>query len=199
MTNDRGMPGRVPREMLAFVAEGAPTFEMHKVTLPDAPAGAFEQRFDGPAARPGSNGPRQQQRLSRLHRGGAGGRRRWPAAGRRRPGATCSTSCRRPCATSELVGRTWPHEGGWAYRLGRPTGRRSSEASSPASDEASFWSVWPGVARRLRLRRRALLASSAAGSPRRPSRRPGLRVRPRRHGADRRPRSLLRAASLSPT
>jgi acyl-CoA thioesterase FadM len=45
MTNGRGVPTRVPQEMMDFVADSASTFEMLKVALPPAPADAAERRF----------------------------------------------------------------------------------------------------------------------------------------------------------
>jgi acyl-ACP thioesterase len=45
MTNERGMPTRVPEEMLAFIADEAATFEMLKVALPATPPDAAELRF----------------------------------------------------------------------------------------------------------------------------------------------------------
>lgn len=46
MTNARGMPTRVPDEMLQFVADHASTFEMLKVCLPPTPSDAAERLFD---------------------------------------------------------------------------------------------------------------------------------------------------------
>ncbi len=45
MTNERGVPTRVPEEMLRFVSTDTATFEMMKVALPATPPGAFEQDF----------------------------------------------------------------------------------------------------------------------------------------------------------
>jgi acyl-CoA thioesterase FadM len=42
MTNARGVPTRVPEEMLRFIEDGSTTFEMRKVCLPPTPAGAHE-------------------------------------------------------------------------------------------------------------------------------------------------------------
>jgi acyl-ACP thioesterase len=45
MTNERGMPTRVPEEMIAFITDEAATFEMLKVVLPPTPPDAVELRF----------------------------------------------------------------------------------------------------------------------------------------------------------
>ncbi|MGZ6315502.1 MAG: acyl-ACP thioesterase domain-containing protein, partial [Candidatus Limnocylindrales bacterium] len=43
MTNERGIPTRVPQEFQKFVAADAPTFELHKVVLAPTPPQAFER------------------------------------------------------------------------------------------------------------------------------------------------------------
>ncbi len=45
MTNERGIPTRVPEEMLKFMADEAATFEMLKVALPATPPDAVALRF----------------------------------------------------------------------------------------------------------------------------------------------------------
>jgi acyl-CoA thioesterase FadM len=45
MTNERGVPTRVPQEMMDFVADTASTFEMLKVALPPLPPEAAERKF----------------------------------------------------------------------------------------------------------------------------------------------------------
>jgi medium-chain acyl-[acyl-carrier-protein] hydrolase len=45
MTNDRGVPTRVPEEMMKFVADPGATFELLKLSLPAAPSGAYETGF----------------------------------------------------------------------------------------------------------------------------------------------------------
>ncbi|MFI5260072.1 MAG: acyl-[acyl-carrier-protein] thioesterase, partial [Candidatus Limnocylindrales bacterium] len=45
LTNDRGAPTRVPKEMLEFIADRSSSFEMLKVALPETPPDAAEQRF----------------------------------------------------------------------------------------------------------------------------------------------------------
>jgi acyl-CoA thioesterase FadM len=45
MTNARGLPTRVPEEMMAFIGDSASTFEMLKVALPAMPAEAAERKF----------------------------------------------------------------------------------------------------------------------------------------------------------
>ncbi len=80
MTNERGIPTRIPDEMLDFVDGGA-TFEMLKICLPDTPAEAARTEHPSPWPRPGSAGPREQQRLCRLPRGDASRRRPIRSAG----------------------------------------------------------------------------------------------------------------------
>jgi medium-chain acyl-[acyl-carrier-protein] hydrolase len=45
MTNAKGVPTRVPEEMLHFVADSAATFDMMKVALPPTPPDAAERTF----------------------------------------------------------------------------------------------------------------------------------------------------------
>ncbi|MGZ6314665.1 MAG: hypothetical protein ACXWNI_03465, partial [Candidatus Limnocylindrales bacterium] len=45
MTNERGIPTRVPQEFQKFVAADAPTFELHKVILAPTPPQAFERKI----------------------------------------------------------------------------------------------------------------------------------------------------------
>jgi acyl-CoA thioesterase FadM len=121
MTNDRGMPGRVPREMLAFVAEGAPTFEMLKVILPEVPAGAFEQRLtvrrrDTDPMAHVNNSVYLDYMEEALE--AAGGGPLLESVPRSYVIDYVSSAER----NEELVGRTWRQGGGWAYRLGRTDG-----------------------------------------------------------------------------
>jgi acyl-ACP thioesterase len=46
MTNERGMPTRVPVDFHRFVVDGEASFEMHKVRLPATPPDAAARRFD---------------------------------------------------------------------------------------------------------------------------------------------------------
>ena len=82
MTNERGVPTRVPDDFHKFVVDGAASFEMLKVALPSGAAGRRRAALPRPPARPGPAGPRQQQRLPRLLRGGARGGRAGRAAAR---------------------------------------------------------------------------------------------------------------------
>ena len=121
MTNERGMPTRVPEEMLRFVSTDTASFEMLKVALPATPPGAFEQGFRVRR--------RELDPLDHVNNSvyidymeealeGAG------------QGALLAASPRRYeidfVASAErgdlLAGRTWPLEDGWAYRLSRDDG-----------------------------------------------------------------------------
>jgi len=46
MTNERGVPCRVPEDFHRFVVDHAASFEMAKVALPEVPPNAVERRFD---------------------------------------------------------------------------------------------------------------------------------------------------------
>jgi acyl-CoA thioesterase FadM len=121
MTNERGMPTRVPAEMMKFVADHASTFEMLKVCLPATPPDAAEQTF---RVRRRDLDPLDHVNnsvyLDYLEEA-------LDAAGQ---GALLTATPRRYeidfVASAErddmLVGRTWPLEAGWAYRLSRADG-----------------------------------------------------------------------------
>lgn len=116
MTNERGMPTRVPEEMLSLVAGDAPTFEMLKVILPETPTGAYEHRLR--VAR------RDLDPLDHVNNSvyvdyleealAAAGADDLVVATPRRYEMDFVASAERDGA---LVGRAWPHEDGWAYRL----------------------------------------------------------------------------------
>jgi acyl-ACP thioesterase len=121
MTNERGMPTRVPAEMLSLVTEDAPSFEMLKVILPETPAGALERRLR--VAR------RDLDPLDHVNNSvyvdyleealAAAGADELLVATPRRYEVDFVASAERD---DVLVGRAWPHEDGWAYRLSRDDG-----------------------------------------------------------------------------
>ena len=121
MINERGMPTRVPEEMLKFVADRSATFEMLKVSLPETPPDAAEQTFrvvrrDLDPLDHVNNSVYIDYLEEALE-----------AAGQ---GALLTATPRRYeidfVAAAErdnlLVGRTWPLGEGWAYRLCRDDG-----------------------------------------------------------------------------
>jgi acyl-CoA thioesterase FadM len=123
MTNERGAPTRVPEEMLSLVSADPPTFEMLKVALPETPAGAFKRRLrvarrDLDPLDHVNNSVYVDYLEEALAATGADA------------GELLVTTPRRYevdfVASAErddiLVGRTWPHQGGWAYRLSRDNG-----------------------------------------------------------------------------
>ncbi|HEX7497498.1 MAG TPA: acyl-ACP thioesterase domain-containing protein [Candidatus Limnocylindrales bacterium] len=121
MTNGRGVPTRVPDEMFALVTADAPTFELLKVSLPATPRGAFERRV--------SIARRDLDPLDHVNNSvyvdyleealaAAGADELLVAAPRRYDVDFVSSAGR----GDVLVGRAWPHEGGWAYRLSRDDG-----------------------------------------------------------------------------
>jgi len=121
MTNERGLPTRVPVDFHAFVASEAPAFEMHKVALPPAPAGAFERRFrvrrrDLDPLDHVNNGVYVDYLEDALR---AAGRPELLTAVPRRYVLDFAASA---AFDEELVGRTWPAGEGWAYRLSREGG-----------------------------------------------------------------------------
>ncbi len=121
MTNARGLPTRVPEEMIGFVAAGAPSFEMLKVALPETPAVAFERRSrvarrDLDPLDHVNNSVYVDYLEEALQAAGAGA---LLASTPRRYEVDFVASAGREDA---LVGRVWPHEGGWAYRLSRDDG-----------------------------------------------------------------------------
>ena len=121
ITNARGIPTRIPAEFLRFVADGASTFEMLKVCLPEAPSSAVERRFhvrrrDLDPMDHVNNSVYLDYFEEALDLAGQGDLlgvtpRRYEveylaAAAHGEP----------------LVDRVWPHDGGWAYRLSREDG-----------------------------------------------------------------------------
>ncbi len=120
MTNERGMPTRVPEEMLRFVSDGAPSFEMLKVALPETPAGALEQKLtvrrrDTDPMAHVNNSVYLDYMEEALE-----------AAGASQVGSVPRTYEVDFVASAEmgdeLIGRAWPQVDGWAYRLSRADG-----------------------------------------------------------------------------
>jgi medium-chain acyl-[acyl-carrier-protein] hydrolase len=121
MVNERGMPARVPGEMLKFLADEAATFEMLKVSLPEAPPDAIERSFD---VRRRDLDPMDHVNnsvyIDYLEEAlEAAGQDSILTACPRRYEIDFVASAERDDA---LVGRTWPLEDGWAYRLSREDG-----------------------------------------------------------------------------
>ncbi len=121
MTNERGAPTRVPTEMMAFIAEQAPTFEMLKVALPERPPDAIEKRFH---VRRRDLDPlghvNNSVYLDYLEEAleGAGAAELIAATPRRYEFDFVASAER----NEALVGAAWPLDGGWAYRLSRQDG-----------------------------------------------------------------------------
>jgi acyl-ACP thioesterase len=121
MTNERGVPTRVPDDFHKFVVDGTATFDMLKVGLPPAPPDAAEQTF---RVRRHDLDPLDHVNnsvyIDYLEEA-------LEAAGQ---GALLTATPRRYeidfVASAErgnlLVGRTWPLGEGWAYLLSREDG-----------------------------------------------------------------------------
>jgi acyl-ACP thioesterase len=121
MTNERGIPCRVPEDFHRFVVDRAATFEMHKVALPEAPPGASERRFH---VRRRDLDPLDHVNnsvyLDYFEEGlDAAGQADLLAVTPRRYVLDFASSAERG---ELLVGRTWPDERGWVYRLTRDGG-----------------------------------------------------------------------------
>ncbi len=121
MTNERGIPTRVPADFLKFVAAETPAIEMHKVALPAAPPDAFERRFhvrrrDLDPLDHVNNSVYVDYVEEALEGAGQGELLR---ATPRRYALDFAASAARD---ELLVGRAWPHDGGWACRLSRENG-----------------------------------------------------------------------------
>jgi acyl-ACP thioesterase len=121
MTNERGIPTRVPADFRRFVAEQTATFEMLKVCLPEIPAEAVERRFQ---VRRRDLDPMDHVNNSvyldyfeeALE---LSGELELPGAMPRRYDVEYLGAA----GHSELlVDRVWRHDGGWAYRLCREDG-----------------------------------------------------------------------------
>jgi acyl-CoA thioesterase FadM len=121
MINGRGVPTRVPDDFHKFVVDGAASFEMHKVALPKAPPDAVERRFyvhrrDLDPLDHVNNSVYLDYFEEALEAAGQGDLLR---ATPRRYLLDFASSAERD---EPLVGRAWPQEGGWAYRLTREDG-----------------------------------------------------------------------------
>ena len=121
MTNERGIPTRVPGEMLGFLADNAATFEMLKVVLPPTPPDALElgfrvRRRDLDPMSHVNNSVYIDYFEEALE---AAGQNALLAATPRRYEIDFVASGERG---DLLVGCTWPLEQGWAYRLSRDDG-----------------------------------------------------------------------------
>lgn len=120
MTNGRGLPTRVPREMLQFVADPA-TFELLRLDLPATPAGAFEtrtrvRRRDIDPLDHVNNSVYIDYLEETLE---AAGQSELLAATPRRYEVEFLAAAERG---DDLVGGVWPLREGWAYRLSRADG-----------------------------------------------------------------------------
>jgi acyl-CoA thioesterase FadM len=121
MTNEKGMPARIPEEMLQFVADPGATFEMRKLALPAAPPDAVESTFrvrrrDLDPLDHVNNSVYLDYFEEALVAAGQDG---LVAATPRRYVLDFAASA----AWDELLaGSAWPHDGGWAYRLTREDG-----------------------------------------------------------------------------
>jgi len=121
MTNSRGLPTRVPKQMLAFLADRSSTFDMTKVSLPETPPNAAERDFrvrrrDLDPLGHVNNSVYIDYFEEALETAGQG---RLLATVPRRYEIEFVASAERD---DRLVGRTWPLDGGWAYRLSRNDG-----------------------------------------------------------------------------
>ena len=121
MTNERGVPTRVPVDFHRFVVDGGTTFEMHKVALPVAPQDAVERRFhvhrrDLDPLDHVNNSVYRDYFEEALEAAGQG---QLLAATPRRYVLDFASSAERD---EPLFGRAWPLAGGWAYRLTRTDG-----------------------------------------------------------------------------
>ena len=121
MTNAKGVPTRVPEEMLAFIADSASTFEMMKVVLPPTPPDAAERTFrvrrrDLDPLEHVNNSVYIDYLEEALDAAGHGD---MLAALPRRYEIDFVAAAERD---NLLTGRTWPIEGGQAYRLSREDG-----------------------------------------------------------------------------
>jgi acyl-CoA thioesterase FadM len=120
MTNERGVPCRVPEEMMRFVSDSASSFELFKVELPATPPDAVEQRVrvhrrDLDPLDHVNNSVYLDYFEDALDAAGQGVVLQMP---RRYEIDFVAAAAR----DDRLIGRTWPHEGGRAYRLSREDG-----------------------------------------------------------------------------
>jgi acyl-CoA thioesterase FadM len=127
MTNEHGVPCRVPEEMLTFVRDSGSTFELFKVALPEAPADAIEvplrvRRRDLDPLDHVNNSVYLDYFEEALQVAGRAELLRSP----RRYEIDYVAAAERD---DLLVGVTWPFESGWAYRLSRESGTEMFRAT----------------------------------------------------------------------
>ena len=121
MTNDRGVPTRVPDDFQKFVVDGTAAFDMLKVALPATPPDALERAFqvrrrDLDPLDHVNNSVYVDYLEEALEAAGQGV---LVKATPRRYEIDFVASAERD---DRLLDRTWPIEGGWAYRLSRDDG-----------------------------------------------------------------------------
>jgi acyl-ACP thioesterase len=120
MTNERGVPTRVPVDFHRFVIEQGATFEMHGVSLPEPPATALRRRFDVRR--------RDLDPLDHVNNSvyldyfeealEAAGQAELLAVPHRYMLDFAASAAR----GETLIDSAWPRDGGWAYRLRREDG-----------------------------------------------------------------------------
>jgi acyl-ACP thioesterase len=120
MTNERGMPTRIPDEMLRFIPEEA-TFELLRLNLPAAPPDAFEavtcvRRRDLDPLDHVNNSVYIDYLEETLE---SAGQSELLASMPRRYEVEFLAAAARG---DDLVGRAWPLDEGWAFRLSRDDG-----------------------------------------------------------------------------
>jgi len=121
MTNKRGAPTRVPEQMMEFLADQSSTFDMMKVSLPETPPDAAERAFvvrrrDLDPLDHVNNSVYLDYFEEALETAGQG---RLLATAPQHYEIDFVASAERD---DRLVGRTWPLDDGWAYRLSRNDG-----------------------------------------------------------------------------
>ncbi len=136
MTNGRGLPTRIPREMAAFVPGTGRAFEMHMLALPKPPAEATKHQFRvrrrdlDPLDHVNNSVYIDYFEQALEDAGQAGLIALLPR--------TYTVEYVGVAAHGErITGHVWPHEGGWAYLLtrddGSPVLRATLKVASPAS------------------------------------------------------------------
>lgn len=121
MTNEKGVPSRIPDEMMGFVADKTATFEMFKLALPETPRDAAEHTFrvrrrDLDPLGHVNNSVYIDYLEEALEAVGQGS---LLAETPRRYEIDFVAAAERD---NLLTGRTWQVEDGWAYRLSRDDG-----------------------------------------------------------------------------
>jgi acyl-CoA thioesterase FadM len=121
MTNERGVPTRIPVDFQRFMVADTPPFEMHKVALPSPPPGAFQRQFrvrrrDLDPLDHVNNSVYLDYMEEALERAGQGSL--LEAVPRRYVLDFAASAAR----DELLVSWAWPYDGGWAYRLVREDG-----------------------------------------------------------------------------